>query len=87
MNPLAATALALLLVLPVFGYADDPLHGIEFVDEFLGTDCSRDRNFGGWSDEDCDGEDTRQEVLIAESWLPVTCVIRGLVTEQHRCIV
>ena len=76
-----ATAFALLFVFSVFAHADDPLHGIEIVDEHLGPACSRDTHFGRWSDDDRDGEDTRQEVLIAESLLPVTRDSEGKVVE------
>ena len=76
-NP--ATALAMLLVVSVFAYADDSLRGIDIEDEDLGAECSRDSNFGRWSDDDRDGEDTRQEVLIAESWVRVTRDSKGKV--------
>ena len=38
-----------------------------------------DSNYGKWSDDDRDGEDTRQEVLIAESWVPVAKDSKGKV--------
>lgn len=81
MTQRAATVLVLLLVFPVFAYADDPLRGIGIEDEDLGAECSRDSNFGKWSDDDRDGQDTRQEVLIAESWVPVTKDAKGKVGE------
>ena len=77
----AATAFARILIFPVFADSDDPLHGIEIVDEFLGTTCARDTHFGRWSDDDRDGEDTRQEVLIVESLVPVSRDSEGKVVE------
>ena len=73
----AASVLALLLFFSAFAYADDPLRGIDVDDEYLGAECSRYSNFGKWSDDDRDGEDTRQEVLIDESWVRVVRDSKG----------
>lgn len=49
--------------------ADDSLRGFTPTEELVGK-CDRP-SYGRWNDMDNDGEDTRQEVLIAESLVPV----------------
>ena len=50
----------------------DILDGIVIAPELDGSDYNRSRHFSGWKDADGDGQDTRQEVLAAESLVPVT---------------
>ena len=64
----AAMATLVLLALPAL--ASDPLDGIRIEPEFTGKPCERAKNFGSWIDADRDGENTREEVLIAESLVP-----------------
>ena len=65
MTRLLAAATVVFLALPVF--AQDLLYGIKVEAEFTSEPCERKKNFGGWIDADGDGENTRQEVLVAES--------------------
>ena len=60
--------------------AADPLAGL-VIDPEAKVDCDRDKDYGQWKDADGDGEDTRQEVLIVESLVPVTRDEKGRVAE------
>ena len=60
--------------------AADPLAGL-VVEPEAKVDCDRDKDYGKWNDADGDGEDTRQEVLIVESLVPVTRDEKGRVAE------
>ena len=42
-----------------------------FINDCFGGDYDREKQFGGWVDADHDGENTRQEVLIRDSLIPV----------------
>lgn len=48
------------------------LNGIVIAPELDGSSYNRKTDFGDWKDADGDGQDTRQEVLAAESLVPVT---------------
>ena len=73
----AAMATLVLLALPAL--ASDPLDGIRIEPEFTGKPCERAKNFGSWIDADRDGENTREEVLIAESLVPAIRDSKGKV--------
>jgi len=66
---LAATVavLALMLAAPA---AADPLDGITIAPE-VDAPYDRESMYGGWRDDDGDCQNTRQEVLAAESLIPV----------------
>ena len=69
-------AIVLIMANGASAEGDDPLDGITIAPEFDGAPCEREVNFRNgskdWGDEDGDGEDTRVEVLAAESLIPVT---------------
>ena len=52
-------------------FAEDPLAGL-MIEPEADVDCDRETHYGKWEDVDDDGDDTRQEVLAAESLVPVT---------------
>jgi hypothetical protein len=43
-----------------------------FISECIGGEYNRAEQFGGWIDIDSDGQNTRNEVLIRDSLIPVT---------------
>jgi hypothetical protein len=59
--------------------AADPLAGITIEPEINTPKFDRASQYGDWIDADHDGEDTRQEVLIAEFLIPVTTNAAGKV--------
>ena len=74
MNRIAVFFLPMLFLASGFissASADDPLAGLVIEPE-ADVECDRDKDYGRWKDADDDGEDTRQEILIAESLVPVT---------------
>ncbi|MDG2285967.1 MAG: HNH endonuclease [Alphaproteobacteria bacterium] len=60
--------------------AADPLAGITIEPEINTPKFDRASQYGDWIDADHDGEDTREEVLIAESLIPVTIDATGKIT-------
>ena len=88
-SKLAVTQIAVVIAVLTAGMASadggEPLHGITIASEFDRISCNREVNFQNgserWSDGDDDGEDTRQEVLAAESWIPVMRDAKGTVVE------
>lgn len=63
-------------------FAADPLAGL-VIEREAEVECDRGKNYGRWGDADGNGHDTRQEVLAAESLVPVTRgedgrVVKGL---------
>ena len=62
---------------------DEPLHGTTFAAEWDGNACNRRVDFQEdsrrWTDDH--GEDTRQEVVAAESWIPFVRDAKGNVEE------
>lgn len=66
-----STAMVLLFAVSCASTSPTNDNAIKPVEEFSGTPYVRS-DYGGWIDEDHDCQDTRQEVLIAESTIPVT---------------
>ena len=77
LNKIAAAVAVLAVALPA--WADDPLDGISIQPE-LDVPYDRD-DYKHWVDEDGDGQDARQEALIAESLIKVSLSDRGAVRE------
>ena len=74
----ARTVLAVVVgVFACSAWAQDPLEGI-VIQEDLQAPYDR-RDYKHWKDEDGDGQDARQEALIAESYVDVSFNEKGLV--------
>ena len=61
-------------------FAEDRLAGL-VIEREAEVECDRAKDYDRWEDADGDGEDTRQEVLAAESLVPVTRGEDGRVAE------
>ena len=61
-------------------FAEDPLAGL-VIEREAEVECDRVKDYSRWEDADGDGEHTRQEVLAAESLVPVTRGEDGRVAE------
>ena len=59
-------------------WAQDPLEGI-MIQEDLQAAYDRDKDYKHWEDHDGDGQDARQEALIAESYVKVSFDDKGRV--------
>lgn len=62
-------------------FTEDPLVG-PVTESEADVDCARVTHFGRWIDADDDSHNTRQEVLAAESLVPVTPGESGDTTER-----
>ena len=71
--------MATLVLMDLPACANDALDVIGVEPDFTGKPCERAKNFGRWIYADRDGENAREEVLIAESMVPVTRYSKGKV--------